>query len=140
MDLWTYGPMDLWTAFSAGGADNLSGGEGCPVIGEQDVEGCEFGRLAGSPHGGLGAKLRDLFRKLTARHLQRGPDRTGSDSIDPNALLDASRAPRRLACITSSERREINHSGPRRRERFLEFGKQRRQRKAPTVRRCGQRQ
>lgn len=57
------------------------------VRGEEDVNRRKLLRLTRPPHRGGSTELRNIFGGLR-RGIQRGPDRTWSDSVDADFLLD----------------------------------------------------
>ena len=56
------------------------------IAGEEEKAGGDFIGLAGPPHGGVFAKMLDLLRRGAAKGIERGPDRAGRDTVDPDPL------------------------------------------------------
>jgi hypothetical protein len=58
----------------------------CIVVGELDVERCQFRWLTGSSKWSLRAERFQVFLACAAAHLQRSPDWARCDTVDANAL------------------------------------------------------
>lgn len=81
-------PFPLRYAFAAGDAEDLAGDEAAFLRRQEHIDRRQFDRLAGAAEGNVLAEGFDLFGELPTAGLQYGPEWTGCDRVDANALLD----------------------------------------------------
>src|SRR5687768_16989454 len=58
------------------------------VAGEEQEGWCDLVRLARTTHRRILAEILDLLRRLAPKWIERSPDRTRSDSVHANPVLD----------------------------------------------------